>query len=85
MPKIYKIVFEKKAARFFSSQPKDQQKRLAASIANLPEGDTKKLKGYRGFYRLRVGEYRVIYTIKHDELRIAILSIGNRGDIYKKL
>lgn len=85
MPKIYKIVFEKKAAKFFSRQPKDQQKRLAASISNLPKGDTKQLKGYKGFYRLRVGEYRVIYTIKHDELTIAILTIGNRGDAYKKL
>lgn len=85
MPKIYKTVFEKKAAKYFISQPKDQQKRLAASIANLPKGDTRQLKGYKGFYRLRVGEYRVIYTISHDEMRIAILIIGNRGNIYKEL
>jgi mRNA interferase RelE/StbE len=85
VPKTYKIVFGKKAAKFFSNQPKDQQKRLAAGISNLPKGDTKQLKGYKGFYRLRVGECRVIYTIKHDELIIAILTIGNRGDIYKKL
>jgi mRNA interferase RelE/StbE len=85
VPKTYKIVFDKKAARFFSSQPKEQQKRLAVSISILPEGDTRYLKGHKGFYRLRVGEYRVIYTIKHDELIIVILSIGNRGDVYKKL
>ena len=85
MPKIYIIVFDKKAAKFFGSQPKDQQKRLATSISNIPKGDTKQLKGYKDFYRLRIGEYRVIYTIKHDELTISILSIGNRGDVYKKL
>jgi mRNA interferase RelE/StbE len=83
--KTYKIVIEKKAAKFFNSQPKDQQKRLGIAISRLPEGDTKHLKGYKGFYRLRVGEYRVIYVIKQDELIIAVLSIGNRGDIYKKL
>jgi mRNA interferase RelE/StbE len=85
VPKIYKIVFEKKAARFFDNQTKDQQKRLAASISNLPKGDTKQLKGYKDFYRLRVGEYRVIYTIIQDDLIIAILSIGKRGDVYQKL
>jgi mRNA interferase RelE/StbE len=85
VPKTYKIVFDKKAARFFSIQSKEQQKRLAISISKLPQGDTRQLKGYKGFYRLRVGEYRVIYTIKHNELIIAILSIGNRGDVYKKL
>jgi len=36
-------------------------------------------------FRLRVGDYRVIFTINRDELIIAILSIGNRGDVYKKL
>jgi|WetSurMetagenome_2_1015567.scaffolds.fasta_scaffold1284070_2 mRNA interferase RelE/StbE len=85
MPKIYKIVFGKRAARFFSIQPVEQQKRLAVNISKLPQGDTRQLKGHKGYYRLRVGEYRVIYTINHDELIIAILSIGNRGDIYKKI
>jgi mRNA interferase RelE/StbE len=42
------------------------------------------LKGYEDLYRLRVGDYRIIYTIKQDELVIAILKIGNRGDIYKE-
>lgn len=45
MPKTYQIVFDKKAAKFFSSQPKEQQKRLAVSISNLPKGDTKQLRG----------------------------------------
>jgi mRNA interferase RelE/StbE len=85
VPKTYKIVFSQKAAKFFNGQAVDQQKRLAVSISNLPQGNTRKLKGFKGFYRLRVGEYRVIYTIKQDNLVIAILSIGNRGDVYKKL
>ncbi len=85
MPKTYKIVFDKKAAKFFSTQPKEQQKRLAISIFRLPEGDTKQLKGFSGLHRLRVGDYRIIYSIRDDEHRIIILSIGNRGDVYKKL
>jgi mRNA interferase RelE/StbE len=84
VPKTYRIVFGKKAAKFFHYQPQDQQKRLAGSISKLPGGDTKRLRGYKGFYRLRVGEFRVIYAISQDELIITILSIGNRGDVYKK-
>lgn len=84
MPKSYKIVFERNAARYFNGLSKDHQKRLAKAISSLPQGDTKKLKGYKDFYRLRVGDYRIIYTIKQDELIIAILKIGNRGDIYKE-
>jgi mRNA interferase RelE/StbE len=83
--KTYKIVFDKKAAKYFNNQSEEQRKRLASNISRLPKGDTRQLKGYKGFYRLRVGEYRVIYTIKHEELLIVILTIGNRGDIYKKI
>lgn len=84
MPKIYKIVFARDAAKFFTSQSKDQQKRIAKAISILPKGDTKKLKGYKDFYRLRVGDCRIIYTVKQDELVIAVLKIGSRGDVYNK-
>jgi len=83
VPKTYKIVFARNAGKYFSSQHKDQQKRLAKAILTLPNGDTKKLKGYKGLYRLRVGDYRIIYTIKPDESLIAVLKIGNRRDVYK--
>jgi len=83
--KTYKIIFEKKAAKFFISQPSQQKKRLARAIYRLPDGDVKTIKGYKNFYRLRVGDYRVIFTINDSDLIIIVLTIGNRGDIYKKL
>lgn len=82
----YKIEFSKKAAKFFNTQPPQQQKRLAKAISKLPEGDVKLLKGYSSnIYRLKVGDYRIIFTINHEKSLIQILIIGNRGDIYKKL
>lgn len=51
------------------------------AINPLPVG-CKKLKG-QGGYRIRVGDYRVIYIIKHSELIILILDVGHRKDIYK--
>jgi mRNA interferase RelE/StbE len=43
---------------------------------------SKKLKGRPG-WRIRQGDYRVIYEIQDDQLIIIVLDIGNRGHIYK--
>ena len=34
-------------------------------------------------YRLRVGDYRVIYEIHDDELILVVIKVGSRGDVYK--
>ena len=42
------------------------------------------MKGYEGnIYRLRVGDFRIIYEIFDDKVLIFIIKIGSRGDIYK--
>jgi len=80
----YRIVFEKPAIKFLLKQSRKQQERLLKAINQLPNvGDVKPLNGIDGVFRLRVGDYRVIYSIEHDMLRIKVLNIGNRGDIYK--
>jgi mRNA interferase RelE/StbE len=43
----------------------------------------KKLKGHKNLYRIRTGDYRIIYTVEHSVLIIEILKIGNRRDIYR--
>jgi len=50
----------------------------------LPKGDVKKLKGYE-YYRLRVGDFRVIFTKNDEELVILVIDIGNRGQVYENL
>jgi len=54
------------------------------AIYGIPNGNIKVLQGYENFYRLRVGDYRVIYRIDDNELIIIVLKIGSRGDIYKE-
>ena len=44
----------------------------------------KKLKGYDDLLRLRVGDYRIIYTVDNGKLIIYVIDIDNRGDIYKR-
>ncbi len=55
------------------------------AIYALPEGDVKALTGFKNVFRLRVGDYRVIYEIRNDVLLITVVNIGNRGQIYNRL
>lgn len=80
----YKIVIEKPAMKFLQKQPQAQRERLLRAIQGLPNnGDIKAMSGHENLYRLRVGSYRVIYTIEGDLLIVRVLTIGNRGDVYK--
>ena len=80
----YRIVIEKPAMKFLQKQPQAQRERLLRAIQGLPDnGDIKPMSGHENLYRLRVGSYRVIYTIEGDLLIIRVLTIGNRGDVYK--
>ena len=80
----YRIVIEKPALKFLQKQPPEQRERLLRAIQALPGvGDIKPLTGHKSLYRLRVGSYRVIYTIEDDLLIVRVLTIGNRGDVYK--
>ena len=79
-----KIQIEKPALKFLAKQPKQQQERLLRAISKLPEvGDIKPMAGHVDLYRLRVGDYRVLYTIENAVLTVRVLQIGNRGDVYK--
>ena len=61
--------------------------RLAAAIEGLaevpPAGDIRPLPGQTGAYRLRVGGFRALFHIDHQQEVIFVDAIGSRGDIYK--
>ena len=80
----YQIVIDKPALKFLQKQSPDQRERLLKAIYKLLElGDIKPMSGHENLYRLRVGTYRVIYTIENNILTVRVLTIGNRGDVYK--
>ena len=80
----YQIVIDKPALKFLQKQSPDQRERLLKAIYKLPElGDIKPMSGHENLYRPRVGTYRVIYTIENNILTVRVLTIGNRGDVYK--
>jgi mRNA interferase RelE/StbE len=56
--------------------------RLAALESNPRPSDVKKLKG-RNAWRIRVGDYRVIYEIHDRELLILVITVGHRREVYR--
>lgn len=83
----YKLIYHKSAVKFIAKQDKSSQERIATGLKGLliipPEGDIRTLKGNNDLYRLRIGYFRIIFNIDHEEKVVYIQAIGNRGDIYK--
>ena len=83
----YTIVIKKSAEKFIVKLPRPEKESILKAIYKLPEGnDIRELKGKnnKGLYRLRVGDYRIIYTIDNGKLIVYVVDAGNRGDIYKR-
>ncbi|MBO5283521.1 MAG: type II toxin-antitoxin system RelE/ParE family toxin [Lachnospiraceae bacterium] len=80
---MYKIVIKKKAKKFIDKLPKNEKIRVVKAIEMLPNGeDIKKSKWHNDLLRLRVGDYRIVYTVNHGELVVIVIDAGNRGEIY---
>ena len=85
---MYQIEIEASAQKTLKKLPESIRERIAKYIANLasnprPAG-CKKLKGHNK-YRVRVGNYRIIYEIRDDILVVIIIKIGDRKDIYRDI
>lgn len=83
----YTVTILKLAEKFIVKLPKPEKERVLKAIYQLPESnDIKELKGKKnkGLYRLRVGDYRIIYSVDNGKLIVYIVDAGNRGDIYKR-
>ena len=82
---MYNIEFDKKAADFFKKLDKSLQNRIGKKIEllkNNPHLGIPLVGNLSGFYKLRVGDYRVVYKIKNEQLIILILDVGHRKNIY---
>lgn len=84
MTRKYKIVITKQVEKFIKKQDKPTQVRIIKAVNELPDGDVKKLKGYESFFRLRIGDIRVVFEKQDEEYKIILIDIGNRGQIYNK-
>jgi mRNA interferase RelE/StbE len=84
----YSIEFSKRASKQFQALPQSVQERLVSQIEALAENPrppkVKKLVGEENQYRIRVGDYRIVYQIQDQLLLILILKIGHRSEIYRQ-
>jgi mRNA interferase RelE/StbE len=83
----YRIEFTPKADKQFRALEKSTQTRLARQINLLadnprPQG-IKKLAAEEDYYRVRAGDYRVVYQIRDKSLLVLIVRLGHRSEVYR--
>ena len=86
---MWAVKLDEKAAKFLKSLDKPSKQRIEAFINSLRDSSYPRTKGkglqgrLSGYWRYRVGDYRLICQIKDGELVILIIEIGHRKDIYR--
>ncbi len=88
MPR-YHVIYAKAAARALRRLDRPLQRRLVDAIDQLgddphPQG-AKALQGGESLLRIRVGDYRIIYAVRDDQLLVLVATLGHRREIYRKL
>jgi mRNA interferase RelE/StbE len=84
----YTVAILPAAQRELGSLRRDVQVRIAAKIGDLaseprPQG-VKKLEGTKDVYRVRVGDYPVVYRIDDGAQTVTVTAIGDRKEIYRR-
>ena len=83
---IYKLMYAEKFLKQIRKLPKEIQQRIFVGLERCrirPVSHLKKLVG-SPYFRLRVGDYRVIIELKNNEFTILVLEVGHRKNIYKE-
>ncbi|MEH1805365.1 type II toxin-antitoxin system RelE family toxin [Nostoc sp.] len=83
----YEVKFSRGAKKQFQKLPIDVQQRIQTKINDLaieprPNG-VKKLQGDDNSYRVRVGDYRVVYEVDDHVLIVTVIKVGHHSGIYK--
>lgn len=84
---VYQIRLKPSAVRDLKKIPESDRKRVARvidSLANNPRPrEAKKLRGEKDLYRVRAGDYRVIYQVKDKILLVLVIRIRHRREVYR--
>ena len=92
---VYKHELDKQARKYIAKLDNPRQRLIIAGIEGLPlDGDIKPMRGYKNLYRLRLGGYRVLYSLcenivynddkKQQEkiITVTVQTVDTRGNIY---
>ena len=86
---IYEVIINRQPRKVIRKLPRNLRERIIRATAALatdprPPGCTR-LTGHPDLYRIRVGDWRVIYTIEDDRLVVLVVTIAPRGGAYRNL
>jgi mRNA interferase RelE/StbE len=86
---MYSVELKTQAQKFIEAQPEKIQRQLIRKIEDLagnpnPAG-SKLLHSEKKLYRIRSGDYRIIYQVQHENLLILIVKVDHRKDVYERL
>lgn len=84
---MYRLLYDRKVFKELDKLSNTDAARVQNAMNSLKENPlphgNKKLSGVSGLYRLRQGNYRIIYTVNHSHKTVHVLSVGDRKDIYR--
>ena len=86
---MYKVRLSLEAEKVFAKSDRALAKKLSRCFKNLENNprshpNIKPLKGsYSGYYRYRVGDYRVVYSIEDDLVVVNVIIIAHRSKVYE--
>jgi mRNA interferase RelE/StbE len=82
----YKIAVKKSAAKELEDIPKKDLQKIVKkiqSLTNNPRPRRSQKLSHKEYYRIRQGDYRIVYSVQDKELAIYIVKIGHRREIYR--
>jgi len=81
------VEFTRRAAKELAALPGPDQVRIAKRINSLAENPrpygSRKLEGSEDFYRIRAGDFRIIYMIENAWLVVLVVRVGHRREVYR--
>jgi mRNA interferase RelE/StbE len=85
---FYKIEWKHSAVKELKQLPKETISRILKAVEELSSNpfpnQTKKLVGSEHSFRIRIGDYRIIYNVLSKVLIVEIIRVGHRRDIYER-
>jgi mRNA interferase RelE/StbE len=84
---MYKVSIKNSALKEIQQIPKPFRIKIIETIDSLavnprPSG-VKKLENFKNSYRVRVGQYRIVYEIEDRQLLIEVIKVANRKEVYR--
>ncbi len=84
----YRIELTPAAVRQIRRLPSRDRQRIGVRIDSLTGGPrprgSKRLAGPGGLYRIRLGDYRIVYAVRDELLLVVVVGVGHRKDVYRR-